>query len=74
MNGILTVITKGFNHPSVRESFIFSKQLQMELEFLECAIRIWTQIEHSINLVLLLIQLYKYVLPDREKINYSVLK
>lgn len=74
MKGILTVITKGFNHPSVRESFIFSKQLQMELEFLECAIRIWTQIEHSINLVLILIQLYKYVLPDREKINYSVLK
>lgn len=40
MKGILTVITKGFNHPSVRESFIFSKQLQMELEFLECAVRI----------------------------------
>lgn len=67
MKGILTIITEGFNHPSGRKSFIFSNQLQMEIEFLECAIRIWTQIEHTINLVLILIQLCKYVLPDREK-------
>lgn len=40
MKGILTVITEGFNHPSGRKSFIFSNQLQMEIEFLECATRI----------------------------------